>query len=131
MKIRRKEIGCGRMFPGVVAVDLKISCPWFLELWRKQFQGFWNYKVKIIMELLGVSVLKTLFFYYHLSIMETIYLLQYYEGQISYDPNWTSQNDHLRSLFDHLRIVIRTLHFSPIVTTASILLWHCCSCVCI
>lgn len=62
MKIRRKEIGCGRMFPGVVAVDLKISCPWFLELWRKQFQGFWNYKVKIIMELLGVSVLKTLFY---------------------------------------------------------------------
>lgn len=54
--------------------------------------------------------------------METIYLLQYYEGEISDDPNWTSQNDHLRSLFDHLRIVIRTLHFSPIVTTASILL---------
>lgn len=73
-----------------------------------------NYEVKTIMELLEVSVLKTNF-YHLLSIMKTIkHLLHYLKGQISDDPNWTSQKDHLRPKFDHLCTVIETLRCSPI-----------------
>lgn len=80
--------------------------------------------MKTIMELLEVSVLKTNF-YNLLSTMKTIkHLLHYLKGQISDDPNWTSQNDHLRPIFDHLCTVIETLRCSPIYY------YDCCSCVC-